>query len=314
MNEADGEALLQLGLANMPRPILRGARPIEQRLANGMKRRAGGSCCDNLPLSCPVTNGDNARRDKQSPDLFNFFEQEIRNPPSFRCLGFGGICVSLFFPGTLASPFGRKLNATGIASALLVHAAVVAIIALGVGQSESLSRMAQPLAVRLVEAMRPEEKPPAPPPAPNKQAKAPSKVFKTPILAIAAPNASSSFAVAEQPPAVAAPVQVASPAPAPAAAAEPLVEARFDADYLANPKPPYPSASRRFGEAGTVYLRVQVSAEGHAHKVELKSSSGFARLDQSALDTVAQWRFVPARRGNTAVTAWVIVPIVFSLT
>jgi len=217
--------------------------------------------------------------------------------------------VSLFFPSAYANPLGRKGNAAGIGSAILVHGVIVAIIALGVGQSEALTEMARPLAVRLVEAVRPEEKPPAPPP--KSPPKAQPKIVKAPVLASAAPNAPSSFVVPEQPPVPAAPVVVANPAPAPV---EPLVEARFDANYLSNPKPPYPSASRRLGEAGTVYLRVHVSAEGVAHKVELKTSSGFPRLDQSALDTVAQWRFVPAKRGSTAVTSWVVVPIVFSLT
>lgn len=221
--------------------------------------------------------------------------------------------MSWFFPSAYADPLGRKGKAAGIGSAILVHGAIVAIVVLGLGQSEALTEVARPLAVRLVEAVRPEEPPPAPPP-PKVQPKVQPKVFKAPVLAAAAPNSPSTFVVPEQPPV---PVAVVAPNPLPAPPAppaEPLVEARFDADYLSNPKPPYPSASRRLGEAGTVYLRVHVSAEGHAHKVELKTSSGFPRLDQSALDTVAQWRFVPAKRGSAAVTSWVVVPIVFSLT
>ncbi|MBS1143136.1 MAG: TonB family protein [Proteobacteria bacterium] len=218
--------------------------------------------------------------------------------------------MSLFFPSAYANPPGRKNNAAGVGSAILVHGALIAVIALGVGQSEVLSEMARPLAVRLVEAVRPEEKAVVPPP-PKVQPKAPPKIVKAPVLASAAPDQTSNFTVPEQPPAPVAAVVAPSPAPAPAA--EPLVEARFDANYLSNPKPPYPPASRRLSEAGTVYLRVQVSAEGQAQKVELKSSSGFPRLDHSAMETVAQWRFVPAKRGSTAVTSWVVVPIVFSL-
>ena len=37
------------------------------------------------------------------------------------------------------------------------------------------------------------------------------------------------------------------------------------------------------------------------------------RLDRAAEDAVARWRFVPARRGESAVEAWVLVPIVFKL-
>ena len=89
--------------------------------------------------------------------------------------------------------------------------------------------------------------------------------------------------------------------------------ARFDAVYLNNPAPPYPPASRRLGEEGKVILRVRVSPEGNADEVELKTSSGSPRLDDSARRTVRRWQFIPARRGGTAVESWVLVPILFKL-
>jgi protein TonB len=94
---------------------------------------------------------------------------------------------------------------------------------------------------------------------------------------------------------------------------EPLIEARFDAAYLTNPKPAYPAASRRMGESGVVYLRVEVDAEGQVLQVEVKSSSGYSRLDRAAQETVLGWRFIPARRGKLAVASWVVVPINYSL-
>lgn len=99
----------------------------------------------------------------------------------------------------------------------------------------------------------------------------------------------------------------------PAAAAEPLTEARFDADYLRNPAPAYPAPARRLGEEGKVVLRVLVSPQGMAETVELQSASGSQRLDDAALNTVKNWRFVPARRGETPVQSWVLVPITFRL-
>ncbi|TCJ15102.1 energy transducer TonB [Parasulfuritortus cantonensis] len=102
--------------------------------------------------------------------------------------------------------------------------------------------------------------------------------------------------------------------PVPPAPPEPLIEARFDADYLANPKPAYPLISRRLGEQGVVHLRVHVGTDGLPLKVEVKRSSGFERLDRCAQETVTRWRFVPAKRGSNAVASWVVVPIVFSLT
>lgn len=88
----------------------------------------------------------------------------------------------------------------------------------------------------------------------------------------------------------------------------------FDADYLNNPVPNYPPLARRMREEGVVLVRVLVSSEGLPDQIELKRSSGSARLDEAALTTVKKWRFMPARRGGQTVAAWVVVPIAFSLT
>ena len=60
-------------------------------------------------------------------------------------------------------------------------------------------------------------------------------------------------------------------------------------------------------------LKVRVTAEGTAAAVELEKSSGFDRLDTAARETVARWRFVPAKRGDEAIESAVIVPIIFRL-
>jgi len=67
------------------------------------------------------------------------------------------------------------------------------------------------------------------------------------------------------------------------------------------------------GEHGKVMLRVYVSAQGRAERVEVRTSSGSQRLDQAARAAVEQWKFVPARQGDDPVAAWVIVPITFVL-
>ncbi len=112
----------------------------------------------------------------------------------------------------------------------------------------------------------------------------------------------------------------APPAPPVLAAAKPAMPVvfdpappRFSAAYLRNPKPPYPARSRRLGEQGKVALRVYVSAAGRPEKIQISKSSGYSRLDESAKSAVRNWRFIPARLGEKAVSAWVIVPIVFSL-
>lgn len=117
-----------------------------------------------------------------------------------------------------------------------------------------------------------------------------------------------------------------APAPATAIAAPPenkaanaapadesFSQARFDANYLRNPAPPYPSLSKRMGEEGKVVLRVSVNPQGTADSVDIKTSSGSLRLDESAQKTVHNWKFVPAKRGDAPVQSWVLVPIIFKL-
>lgn len=110
--------------------------------------------------------------------------------------------------------------------------------------------------------------------------------------------------------------QIVSP-PTPALLAEvkspPAVPPEFNADYLDNPKPLYPVLSQRLKEEGEVRLRVWVDAAGAPSRVALSRSSGFERLDRIALETVQRWRFTPARQGDQAIAAQVIVPVTFNL-
>lgn len=153
--------------------------------------------------------------------------------------------------------------------------------------------------------------PPLPPPpvlsapeaAPSPVVTAPPPPEPAPVPAILPPPAPA--------PVKAAPVAVASGPPAPPV--EAVLAPRFDADYLHNPKPAYPPLARRMGEQGRVLLRVYVRADGSPGQVDIRESSGFERLDRAARDTVARWRFLPARQGERAVAAWVLVPISFSL-
>jgi protein TonB len=85
------------------------------------------------------------------------------------------------------------------------------------------------------------------------------------------------------------------------------------AQGLNNPKPAYPKLSRRLNEQGQVVLRVYVGADGSAQQVEIKTSSGYDRLDQEALRTVLRWRFVPGQRLGTPQAMWFNLPVNFVL-
>ncbi len=83
--------------------------------------------------------------------------------------------------------------------------------------------------------------------------------------------------------------------------------------YAENPKPLYPQEARRKGYEGEVVLRVEVLSDGRVGGIEVKHSSGYEILDRSALKAVKQWRFVPAKKGEKAISQWVNIPIKFQL-
>lgn len=166
--------------------------------------------------------------------------------------------------------------------------------------------------------------PPAPQPKPQPVQKAPVKPAPLPPapvpVAIAdptpAPNAPTGTTLPQPPaPPITVAVAPAPPAPAPAAPpAPPRIELpSSNADYLNNPRPAYPPLSKRLGEQGKVVVRVFIETNGSASKAEIAQSSGFDRLDQTALDTVRRWRYVPGKRAGVPEAMWFNVPINFVL-
>jgi protein TonB len=191
-----------------------------------------------------------------------------------------------------------------IISTLLLHVAVVAVI-LSHPPARSAIAKAMPMMVSLITAER-ARLPEAPPrPMPMRQNfEMAQPVVPLPNITIATPSQAAAKASS---------VPAQSENARPATIVLSVVSPRFDAAYLQNPAPAYPPLARRMGERGRVLLRVLVTAEGTADRVELNTSSGSSRLDIAALETVQRWHFVPARQGERAVAAWVLVPISFSL-
>lgn len=212
-------------------------------------------------------------------------------------------------------------NAAIAASVLLLHA-----LALWALQSGLLQRVAE--IVVPVQILSEFIEPPAPkltpvPPAPA--ISEPPPKIKRPLLT----PAPQPLAIADPEPALNAPVGVLTPqppapplaaaaAPAPYVPPTPSAPARLElpstnADYLQNPAPPYPPLSKRLGEQGKVLVRVQINPGGTAQQAEIARSSGFDRLDQTALQTVLKWRYVPGKRNGVPETMWFNVPINFVL-
>ena len=134
-------------------------------------------------------------------------------------------------------------------------------------------------------------------------------IIPRPATATATPRVAATV-----PSSVAQPLATSLPVTAPVSAGEtPLKLPEYRVAYLRNPAPAYPADSRRNREEGRILLRVLVNRDGRPETVQLQQSSGYPGLDQAALDAVQRWRFVPAQRGDTPVSAWVAVPVVFRL-
>mgnify|MGYP002143755369 FL=1 len=219
----------------------------------------------------------------------------------------------------------RRRTAAGVGLAALLHVGLLAIIAHGISQSSPPITPPQPLMT--VSLITPDTEKPAPSPRPE-PVKTPEKTLKptvkpkvapTPRAQPDTPPVITSAATSNNPAESTAPAAPAPPTPAaaPTVAREAPVAVsapRFDAAYLSNPVPEYPRLSRRMGEEGRVMLRVHVGADGKPLEVTIAKSSGYARLDEIARETVLRsWRFVPARQGEQAVAGTVRVPIDFSL-
>ena len=229
----------------------------------------------------------------------------------------------------------KRYSSVSAAVSVALHVAVIVIVSLGLLKHSHDDVEKPPVIIELV---RPKPEPPPPPPKPEPPKPEPPKPKPpkpepvrpepprpAPPAPVPTPPPAPSPAVsvpetkpAPQPPEPApapaprpAPVPQAPPAPpAPPAKTDVSISASYSAS---NAKPVYPTMSKRMGEQGTVMLRVLVKSDGSAANVEVKSSSGFPRLDQSAVEAVKSWRFNPATLDGKPVDEWYQVPIPFKL-
>lgn len=103
------------------------------------------------------------------------------------------------------------------------------------------------------------------------------------------------------------PTKVAAKPSAPA----PLVKAVYSSPSLNNPPTHYPRIAQVRQWEGTVILEIRVLANGSAGNVKIARSSGHEVLDDSAVEQVKTWRFIPAHQGDKTVDDWVRVPVTF---
>lgn len=183
-------------------------------------------------------------------------------------------------------------------STRLFGAATAALMTLGVGYALILTTIAtfvpdETKPIQFVSVEAPKAQPMDDPPTPNvvedtttftekPPIEAPLPIFETNESPIVLPQPSNST------PSGATGV----PAPAPGVIIKPRM--------LAGEKPPYPPPSVRAKEQGITVVEVCVNARGRVDSSKLASSSGYARLDQAAVDWVRGMRFRPGTRDGTA--------------
>lgn len=235
-----------------------------------------------------------------------------------------------------ATPRAPWTRHPGVIAVAVVGLHVLALWALQTGLLRRAAETVVPAEI-LVELWNPQpEAAPSPAPVPKPAAQQPAAAAARPVVPQQpAPQLAPSPAVpipATAPTAVATPLiatpegntrasgQNATEAPAnsrataTAAPASPKIELpSSDADYLNNPKPPYPALSRRLREQGKVVVRTLIGTDGRAQDAQLEQSSGFERLDQAALKAAREWRYVPGKRDGVPQTMWFNVPFTFQL-
>ncbi len=84
-------------------------------------------------------------------------------------------------------------------------------------------------------------------------------------------------------------------------------------EMLKLPAPKYPSLSRKRGEEGVVWLRVEVLVDGSVGEITVLENAGFDRLTAAAITAARAGRFNPATRDGRPIRATVRIPFRFEL-
>jgi periplasmic protein TonB len=211
------------------------------------------------------------------------------------------------------------------------------------GRLPAVTRMAAPAAAiaSLARERSDLAQPAPPPPSPRDAAQAPMALPKpAPVGPVGPVAPAAAVAAPAQPEAAPSPTPVPNPiaqrpalAPADgpalaalaneaqAAATSGQGEGRRDSPdeipssaiaYVVKPVLTFPPGSEDLGEFGSVTLRVWVDEKGLASTVQRLKSSGFARLDQHAVQVIRRARFKPHIDQGKARAGWATVTLNFN--
>ncbi len=205
--------------------------------------------------------------------------------------------------------FFKSERAVGLALVLAMHAAAL----WGLWQHRLIPspQEAMTLFVNFIAPPAPEIIPPPPKPKPVEKPKLRQIVAETPVVA------PTDYVAPPPPPQLTPTILAPIVPPAPPAPLKPAGPVTLGGELsVACPErtpPRYPPHSRRMGEEGTVLLRVELDEQGKVCAARVSGSSGFARLDEAALEAVRTWRCTPAQRDGRPVRAVALQPFKFIL-
>ena len=222
-------------------------------------------------------------------------------------------------------------SSISIATAMALHVLLVMLAISGMLEHVHKDIEPPPVIIELIQPKKLEPPPPPPKPEPKKpeppkppkpepvKPEPPKVVEQRPEppkpephkSAPPAPEALPKPAPAPAPPPEAVAKPAPPPAPAPSAAKS---SSGSSAQYVGSCEAPYPTMSKRMNEKGTVVLKVLVKSDGTAGDVELKSSSGYPRLDQAWLEAIKTCRFTPSTGSDgKPIDEWFSAPHTFRL-
>ncbi|MBP1709988.1 MAG: tonB periplasmic protein [Deltaproteobacteria bacterium] len=81
--------------------------------------------------------------------------------------------------------------------------------------------------------------------------------------------------------------------------------------YRENPPPGYPDIARQQGYEGVVLVGAEILVNGRVGEAVIRKSSGYAVLDQSAIQAVKTWKFEPAKKSGIPYKTWAELPVKF---
>lgn len=222
-------------------------------------------------------------------------------------------------------------SSISIATALALHVLLVMLVISGMFEHVHKEIEIPPVIIELIQPKkleppppRPEPKKPEPPkpPKPEPVKPEPPKVVEQRPEPPKPEPAKPASPAPEPPPKPApapapAPEPVVKPAPPPAPAPAPTPaksSSGSSAQYVGSCEAPYPTMSKRMNEKGTVVVKVLVKSDGTAGDVELKSSSGYPRLDQAWLEAIKNCRFTSSTGSDgKPIDEWFSAPHTFRL-